>query len=675
MDFDETSANTFNTNTNQEGVGELDDLLFLEKDNTEQQFFPNKDCIIFLIDCSSSMFNIIQDTTLNQKTTPLSTLLKVTENFLKTKIISNQNDLFGIVLFNTEIKNNEMDFDGVNALFKIEAPNALNIKKIKMMAQNCDPEINKDKYQDELNTIFKPLENNKINFLNNAIWYVHSILKNYEKKNYKRRIFLFTDNDDPITNPQDKNVLIQRAKDMNDSDIIFELFPMNFNDKPFNLNNFYAHIIPANQDDDLDGGNENIFGIQQCNDRLRELTKRIRQKEMKKRTLGKCPFFLTNNTKIYMNIYSCIKKSNKGRVYNVDAKTNKLLKSVTSLICKDTGGELYPEQVGTYQLYGNKKIIFTKEEMNKIKFLEEPGMKLMGFKSIERIKPYYNIRESYFIYPNELYSNGSSKLIDALIKQMLNKNKCAIVKFIAREGSVIKLCALIPQAEKYDEDYFQTPPGFNMIVLPWADDIRSNADIMARNPKEMPLPNDNQNELAKKIIKKMNISFDCRAFENYELQKFYATLQALALDEPNIEPVEDTMQPNEEGLEKVLDGLDEEFRKAVFGNYGGKPEEVMEKYNKGNKNKSRSKGNNSKSSRSQSKKRKKKEVDDEIKDAIEEENVFTDDYIKKMAKNNKLEKLKVDELKNICRNRNINTKGLKKADIISKIKNYLANED
>ena len=675
MDFDETTSNTFNTNTNQEGVGELDDLLFLDKDNTEQQFFPTKDCIIFLIDCSSSMFNIIQDTTLNQKTTPLSTLLKVTENFLKTKIISNQNDLFGIVLFNTEIKNNEMDFDGVNALFKIEAPNALNIKKIKMMAQNCDPEINKDKYQDELNTIFKPLENNKINFLNNAIWYVHSILKNYEKKNYKRRIFLFTDNDDPITNPQDKNVLIQRAKDMNDSDIIFELFPMNFNDKPFNLNNFYAHIIPANQDDDLDGGNENIFGIQQCNDRLRELTKRIRQKEMKKRTLGKCPFFLTNNTKIYMNIYSCIKKSNKGRVYNVDAKTNKLLKSVTSLICKDTGGELYPEQVGTYQLYGNKKIIFTKEEMNKIKFLEEPGMKLMGFKSIERIKPYYNIRESYFIYPNELYSNGSSKLIDALIKQMLNKNKCAIVKFIAREGSVIKLCALIPQAEKYDEDYFQTPPGFNMIVLPWADDIRSNADIMARNPKEMPLPNDNQNELAKKIIKKMNISFDCRAFENYELQKFYATLQALALDEPNIEPVEDTMQPNEEGLEKVLDGLDEEFRKAVFGNYGGKPEEVMEKYNKGNKNKSRSKGNNSKSSRSQSKKRKKKEVDDEIKDAIEEENVFTDDYIKKMAKNNKLEKLKVDELKNICRNRNINTKGLKKADIISKIKNYLANED
>ena len=678
MDFDETSSNTFNTNANQEGVGELDDLLFLEKDISEQQFFPSKEVIIFLIDCSPSMLNIIQDPSQNQTTTPLSTLLKSTENFLKTKIISNQNDLFSMVLFNTEIKNNEMDFDGVNVLFKVEAPNALNIKKIKMMAQNCDPEVNKDKFQQELNDIFRPLQNAKNNFLNNAIWVVHSMLKNYDKKNFKRRIFIFTDNDDPIPDDRDKNVCIQRAKDMNDGDIMFEIFPMNFDNKRFNLNNFYAQIIPANSDDDLDGGNENIFGLEQCADRLRELTKRIRQKEMKKRTLGKCPFFLTNNTKIYMNIYSCIKKSTKGRIYNVDAKTNKLLKSVTSLICKDTGGELYPEQVGTYQLYGNKKIIFSKEEMNKIKFLEEPGMKLLGFKSIESIKPYYNIRESYFIYPNELYSNGSSKLIDALIKQMLNKNKCAIVKFISREGSAIKLCALIPQAEKYDEDYFQTPPGFNMIVLPWADDIRSNSDIMAKNPKELPQPSHTQNELAKKIIKKMNISFDCRAFENYELQKFYATLQALALEEENIEPIEDTLQPSEEGLEKVLNGADDEFREAVFGNSGGKPEDVMEKYAKGNrynnKNKSRSKSNESKNSRSQSKKRKKKtEKNDDEEE--KEENDFSDELVKKMAKNNKLDKLKVDELRNICKKRNINTKGLKKADIIQKIRDYLDDAD
>jgi ATP-dependent DNA helicase 2 subunit 1 len=676
MDFDEISSTLPKNDSNQEAFGELDDLVFLDKDFDEQEFVPMKDIIIFLIDCNLSMHQEQKENSSQKITTPISTILKVMENFLKTKIISNQNDLFGIVLFNTTKSNNEMNFDGVNTLFKVEAPNAFNIKRIKIMSLNCDPEINKMNYKKELNEIFSPIEEISNSNLNNALWIVHSLLKNYDKKIYKRRIFLFTDNDDPISNIQEKNICIQRAKDMNDSDITIELFPMNFDNKRFNLSNFYAQIIPYNSDED--GGNDNLLSIEQCTDRLRELTKRIRQKEIKKRTLGKCPFFLTNNTKIYMNVYSTVKRSNKGKIYTVDGKTNKLLKGLNSIQCKDTGTELYPEQVGTYQLYGNKRIIFSKEEMNKIKFFEEPGMKLLGFKSIESIKPYYNVHESYFIYPNELFSNGSGTLVDAMIKQMLNKNKCAIVKFVSREGSVVKICALMPQAEKYDEDYFQTPPGFNMIILPWADDIRSNSEIMAKYPKELPKVNEEQSELAKKIIKKMNISFDCRAFENIELQKFYSTLQALALEENNIEQVDDTMQPHTEGLEKVLKGLDENFRKTIFGENGGLPKDLMEKYQ--GRKRQRSKSVDSESSESLNKKKRNKKskenIDNEENDDEEERgNYFSDDVIRKMWKNQKLKKMNVPELKGICRIRNIVTKGLKKEQILEKIRIYLDEED
>ena len=676
MDFDEISSTLPKNDSNQEAFGELDDLVFLDKDFDEQEFVPMKDIIIFLIDCNLSMHQEQKENSSQRITTPISTILKVMENFLKTKIISNQNDLFGIVLFNTTKSNNEMNFDGVNTLFKVEAPNAFNIKRIKIMSLNCDPEINKINYKKELNEIFSPIEEITNSNLNNALWIVHSLLKNYDKKIYKRRIFLFTDNDDPITNMQEKNICIQRAKDMNDSDITIELFPMNFDNKRFNLSNFYAQIIPYNSDED--GGNDNLLSIEQCTDRLRELTKRIRQKEIKKRTLGKCPFFLTNNTKIYMNVYSTVKRSNKGKIYTVDGKTNKLLKGLNSIQCKDTGTELYPEQVGTYQLYGNKRIIFSKEEMNKIKFFEEPGMKLLGFKSIESIKPYYNVHESYFIYPNELFSNGSGTLVDAMIKQMLNKNKCAIVKFVSREGSVVKICALMPQAEKYDEDYFQTPPGFNMIILPWADDIRSNSEIMAKYPKELPKVNEEQSELAKKIIKKMNISFDCRAFENIELQKFYSTLQALALEENNIEQVDDTMQPHTEGLEKVLKGLDENFRKTIFGENGGLPKDLMEKYQ--GRKRQRSKSVDSESSESLNKKKRNKKskenIDNEENDDEEERgNYFSDDVIRKMWKSQKLKKMNVPELKGICRIRNIVTKGLKKEQILEKIRIYLDEED
>ena len=677
MDFDEQSSNTQKIDQSQEGYGDIDDLMFLDKDFIEDEIFPTKDLIIFLIDCSPSMFKEILDKSSQKITTPISTLLKVTENFLKTKIISNQNDLFGIILFNTNKVNNEMNFDGVNILFKIEAPNAFNIKKIKIMTQNCDPDINKATYKKELNEIFSPIisdnnNNSNINYLNNALWIVHSLLKNYDKKIYKRRIFLFTDNDAPISNIQEKNIVIQRAKDMNDSDITIELFPMNFDNKRFNLSNFYSQIIPANSDDDIDGGTDNLLSIEQCTDRLRELTKRIRQKEIKKRTLGKVPFFLTNNTKIYMNVYSTVKRSSKGKIYNVDAKTNKLLKGLNSIKCKDTGGELYPEQVGSYQLYGNRKIPFSKEEMSQIKFIEEPGMKLMGFKSIESIKPYYNIRESYFIYPNELFSNGSGTLVDAMIKQMLNKKKCAIVKFVSREGSVVKFCALMPQAEKYDEDYFQTPPGFNMIILPWADDIRSNSEILAKNPKELPEVSNEQSELAKKIIKKMNISFDCRAFENYELQKFYSTLQALALEESNIEQVEDSLQPHSEGLEKVLNGLDENFRKSIFGDTGGKTEELVKQYINGKKRKRSEEDElNDKKNKKNKKKNKKELSEDESDEKEEMGNFYSDEIIRKMMDNQKLKKMNVQELKDICRIRNISTKNLKKFEILEKIKIYL----
>ena len=96
-----------------------------------------------------------------------------------------------------------------------------------------------------------------------------------------------------------------------------------------------------------------------------------------------------------MNIYSTIKRANKGRAFNIDAKSNKLLNSKNIITCKDTGTNLYPNQIGTYELYGNKKIKFSKEEMSKIKALDSPRIQLLGFKSINLIKPYYKRKLLY----------------------------------------------------------------------------------------------------------------------------------------------------------------------------------------------------------------------------------------------------------------------------------------
>ena len=126
MDFDETSVSSNKSDDGQEGnSGDLDDLLFLDQNIVTQQIFPTKECIIFLIDCESSMHAILEE----EKTTPLTTILKVIESFLKTKIITNEKDSFGIVLFNTFKSNNDMNLDGVNNYLKISTPEATTIKK------------------------------------------------------------------------------------------------------------------------------------------------------------------------------------------------------------------------------------------------------------------------------------------------------------------------------------------------------------------------------------------------------------------------------------------------------------------------------------------------------------------------------------------------------------------
>lgn len=48
---------------------------------------------------------------------------------------------------------------------------------------------------------------------------------------------------------------------MNDSDIILEIFPMNFINK-FNLSNFYAFIIPTNADEDMNTDVYNILNLE-----------------------------------------------------------------------------------------------------------------------------------------------------------------------------------------------------------------------------------------------------------------------------------------------------------------------------------------------------------------------------------------------------------------------------
>lgn len=83
--------------------------------------------------------------------------------------------------------------------------------------------------------------------------------------------------------------------------------------------------------------------------------------------------------------------------------------------------------------------------MKAIKSIESPGLTLIGFKPLTKLKTKYNYRESYFLYPDEEHVNGSSRFFHALIERMLEKKQLALAKFLPRVGSQLRFVALLPQ--------------------------------------------------------------------------------------------------------------------------------------------------------------------------------------------------------------------------------------
>ena len=73
---------------------------------------------------------------------------------------------------------------------------------------------------------------------------------------------------------------------------------------------------------------------------------------------------------------------------------------------------------------------------------------------------------------------NSSQVADALIKTMIAKSKIALVKIVPTRVSIPRFAVLVPQIESDDEDHFQTPAGFNLIFLPYADDMKKMDAVM-----------------------------------------------------------------------------------------------------------------------------------------------------------------------------------------------------
>lgn len=277
---------------------------------------------------------------------------------------------------------------------------------------------------------------------------------------------LFTNEDNPHGNDSAKASRARtKAGDLRDTGIFLDLMHLK---KPggFDISLFYRDIISIAEDEDLRVHFEE-------SSKLEDLLRKVRAKETRKRALSRLKLKLNKDIVISVGVYNLVQKALKPPPIKLYRETNEPVKTKTRTFNTSTGGLLLPSDTKRSQIYGSRQIILEKEETEELKRFDDPGLMLMGFKPLVLLKKHHYLRPSLFVYPEESLVIGSSTLFSALLIKCLEKEVAALCRYTPRRNIPPYFVALVPQDEELDDQKIQvTPPGFQLVFLPFADDKR-----------------------------------------------------------------------------------------------------------------------------------------------------------------------------------------------------------
>ncbi|KAL3684814.1 hypothetical protein R1sor_002836 [Riccia sorocarpa] len=566
----------------------LDDEEDPDAPNDELEVTSSKEFIIYLVDASPDMF-LPPNEEENSRTT-FATVVSGIANELKTRIISRDTDEVGVCFFNTREKKNIQESEGVYVFSELGVPSAQLIRDLERVGENFEKDIGSGSLR---------AVDVRESMLYNALWVAQAMLRTGTSKNILKRIYIFTNNDDPLenTNPLVKADLrrttIQRAKDAQDLGIGVELYPFNRPGEQFNVNIFYSEMIQVDDNDE-------VGFMTNASNRFADLADQMRKKMFKKRVVRKMMLTITKGVEIGLRSYAMMRPATTGRSIWLDSKSNSPLKIERSYICADTGS-LITGPTKRYQEYSGKKVLLNTDEIFDVKKITNVQLQLLGFKPLECLRDYYNLRPPTFLYPDDEAISGSTCAFIAIHRSMINLQKFALAFYGGT--ATPQLVALVAQEEETDENGSQLqPPGIQMIYLPYADDIRPAEKYHADNVIHPKRGQEDQIKQAVTLMRKL----DLRDFTVYQiqnpgngarailrmsslfvklsicgiigsvltcalmfmpaLQRHYAILQALALEEEELPEVKDETQPDEEGMKSgpVVSTVNQ-FKVSVYG--------------------------------------------------------------------------------------------------------------
>ena len=165
------------------------------------------------------------------------------------------------------------------------------------------------------------------------------------------------------------------------------------------------------------------------------------------------------------------------------------------------------------------------------------GFTFLGTAPISSVAPPHlaAVRTPTFLYPAERRLPGSTALVAALRSALIDEGAAAVVSFVRRTGAAPSLVALLPRIEKVDEYGDQlSPPGLDVVYLPWSDDVRParRARAIVGPPPYHAAPPDAIAAAASYVDCMTMPDFDSGNVPSPALQRHFAVLEAAALGQP-----------------------------------------------------------------------------------------------------------------------------------------------
>jgi ATP-dependent DNA helicase 2 subunit 1 len=115
--------------------------------------------------------------------------------------------------------------------------------------------------------------------------------------------------------------------------------------------------------------------------------------------------------------------------------------------------------------------------MKAMRYFGDPVIRIIGFKPNSALAFEHNVKPANFIYPDEANYVGSTRTFAALHNKLVTSKKIGIAWSIPRRNAAPQIVAMVPSLEEVEDGVQMHPPGFFLIPLPFADDMRQNPEM------------------------------------------------------------------------------------------------------------------------------------------------------------------------------------------------------